>query len=385
MAKEVKEFEVLGQVIPVKDAVARENIETLSRQTNMQISTVNQRVFNVEEDVNSFKQQTTENFNKKVTALTELVFIGDSFGTGYQAGGGVLPTDKRIPNLFAKYTGLNLHNYSVNASGYTIADNTFYSQALSASNDNSFDHNLVKYCVVLGGINDVNFNSDANIKSASANLRSKLYEAFPNCKVLQFPNWGGVSFNTFNSWKVFSQIGYSTDNNPVYYYPYNALCLVGYPQYVNDDNIHPNESGANIIAKSMVSLINGSYYNHGDVSYIHPVAHDGWDTSALTIYMTKETINCFGFIKATKEITGDDLDVCDLPAPFTFPVGCSFLGLRSDVLSTTEQAIQVYVNPPLTLTSAPTIGNITLGVDAGKTIASGAQIAITFSIPRLPF
>lgn len=367
MDKYVKEFEVLGETVKIKDEEARQNVVLLDKNTTEKFADVDKAL------------------GKKVDELTELVFIGDSFSTGYQPNGSYLIETQRIPNLFAKYTGLNLHNYAVNGSGYTINENTFYTQALSAIGDTSYDHSLVKYCVVLGGINDVNFNSSANIGEASASVRAILYENFPNCKVLQFPNWGGVSFTTFNSWNVFGSIGYSVDNYPVYYYPYNALCLVGYPNYVNSDNIHPNSIGASIIAKSMVALINGSYYTHGRGSYIHPTAHDGWDTSNLTLYMSKDTINCFGFIKATKQITGDDLDVCDIPAPFTFPVPVFFLGIRTDVVSTLEQSIQVYVTPPITLTDNPTVGKINLGVDATKTIESGTLIGITFSIPRLPF
>lgn len=344
----VSEFEVSGEVLTIKDKEAREGIDRLNDEK-----------------------------------LTELVVIGDSFTQGVTAGG-VVPIEEQLPTLLGKYLGLNVHNYGISEYGYTIAGKLFMTQAQTANNDNSYDHSKVKYVAIIGGINDVNFNPDGDIAGSANALRSYLQGAFPNAKIVQFPCWGGVSFTTFASWKVFGALGYGDDpNTPVYYYPECTTALVGYPQYVSNDNIHPTAFGYDILAKCMLALLNGTYYERRRNSYITaPTAHDGWNTDNLAIYMDKDCITFSGTVVATKDITSDDLDICDIPAPFTFPTSFSTAVARFDL---TGAVLTLQFTPPLTLTNAQTTGNITLFADGGKTIVSGTTIPIYVSVRRRPF
>lgn len=346
--KYVSEFEVGGEVLTIKDKEAREGVDKINGEK-----------------------------------LTELVVIGDSFTQGVTAGG-IVPIEQQLPTLLGKYLGLNVHNYGISEYGYTIAGKQFMTQAQNANNDNSYDHSKVKYVAIIGGINDVNFNPDGDIAGSANALRSYLQGAFPNAKVVQFPCWGGVSFTTFASWKVFGALGYGDDpNTPVYYYPECTTALVGYPQYVSNDNIHPTAFGYDILAKCMVALLNGTYYERRRNSYITaPTAHEGWNTDNLAIFMDNDCITFSGTVVSTKDITSDDLDICDIPAPFTFPTTFSTAVARFDL---TGAVLTLEFTPPLTLTSAQTTGNITLFADGGKTIVNGTTIPIYVSVRRRPF
>ena len=349
----VSEFEVSGEVLTIKDKEAREEIVRLTEHID----------------------------NEK---LTELVIIGDSFTQGVTAGGFV-PIEQQLPTLLGKYLGLNVHNYGISEYGYTIAGKLFMTQAQTANNDNSYNHNKVKYVAIIGGINDVNHNPDGDIAGSANALRSYLQGVFPNAKIVQFPCWGGVSFTTFDSWKVFGALGYGDDpNTPVYYYPECTTALVGYPQYVSSDNIHPTAFGYEILAKCMVALLNGTYYERRRNSYITaPTAHEGWNTNNLTIYMDKDCITFAGSITATKDITVDDLDVCDIPAPFTFPTPLSCSIPRGDLSGITSVVCEF--TPPNTLTSMNTVGNIRIFTDGGKTITNGTTFPINMTVRRRPF
>lgn len=355
----VSEIEVSGEVLTIKDREARNGLDSLK------------------EYIETLPAPTD---NK----LTELVVIGDSFTLGVTTGG-ILPVEQQLPTLLSKYLGLNLHNYGISEYGYTIAGKLFMMQAQTANNDNSYDHTKVKYVAIIGGINDVNHNPDGDIAGSANALRSYLQGVFPNAKIVQFPCWGGVSFTTFASWKVFSALGYGDDpNTPVYYYPECTTALVGYPQYVCDDNIHPTAVGYDILAKCMLALLNGTYYERRTNSYIiAPNAHDGWNTDNLTIYMDRDSITFAGSISATKDITVNDLDVCDIPAPFTFPTPLSLSIPRADLSGVTSVVCEF--TPPLTLTSAYTVGNIRIFTDGGKTITNGTTFPINMTIRRRPF
>lgn len=344
--KYVSEFDLNGEVVAVKDREARDVIDRIEK--------------------------------------TELVVIGDSFTQGVTAGG-IVPTEQQLPTLLAQYLGLRLHNYGVSGSGYTIAGNLFMSQAERANKDTTYDHNKVKYVAVIGGINDVNFNSSADVAGSANALRSYLQRSFPAAKIVQFPCWGSVSFTTFDSWKVFGALGYGDDPNaPVYYYPECTTALVGYPQYVSTDNIHPNLFGYDILAKCMVSLLHGTYYERRTSSYITaPTAHDGWDTSNLAIYMDKDCITFAGSIKATKTIGADDVDVCDIPAPFTFPTPLSCSIPRRDLTGITSVVCDFA--PPVTLSSSYTVGGMRIFADGGSTITVGTTFPINMTIRRRPF
>ena len=102
--------------------------------------------------------QNTANAVAAVTTdLTELVWIGDSYSTGYQPSGSI-PENHRIPQRVAAYLGLNLHLYANNASGFVTEGDggkTFQTLANEAIAGLSEDvKKKTKYVVVCGGRND---------------------------------------------------------------------------------------------------------------------------------------------------------------------------------------------------------------------------------------
>lgn len=371
----VSEFEVSGEVHPIKDKEARTEIDELTKHTNNEINRVTNHI---DEEVDRLTKYIDD------AKLTELVVIGDSFTKGITAGG-VVPKEQQLPTLLGKYLDLTVHNYGISEYGYTIPGKLFMTQAQTAEKDTSYDHNKVKYVAIIGGINDVNFHSDGDIAGSANALRSYLQGIYRNAKIVQFPCWGGVSFTLNNSWKVFGALGYGDDpNTPVYYYPELTTALVGYPQYVSNDDVHPTGLGYVILAKCMVALLNGTYYEQRRNCYITgPKAHPGWDTSNLTIYMDKDTITFDGVVTATETITVDTLDVCDIPAPFTFPHEIAVPIQRNDLSG--KASVGAMFTPPLTLSSWHTIGQIRVFTDAGVAMVKGTNLQIHVTVRRRPF
>lgn len=286
---DVSRFNVLGKIINIKDAVARQSINELNPL--------------YEKDG------------------TEIVWLGDSFTTGFQFGGSYL--EYTIPKIVSNKLKLNMHNYGVNASGYvTIGDggSTFYSQAINSVNDNSYNHNKVKYVCILGGINDYN-NPSVNeelLNSASVSLINYLYHNFPNAKVIAIPNWGAVDTGA-NTQKFLSIGNIDTGNydRPYLFLKKNIITLQGRSDLMCADNVHPNQLGATYMSECIYSMINGVEPNvHRSVPLI---PNEYWDISNFEI---KEDFNGWtlkGSVSCLKDIyTINPVTICEVAKGFTF-------------------------------------------------------------------
>lgn len=418
---EILNGELLGEIntsissLQTKDVELENSISTLSANTSESIATLqtsiattNTNVSKNTSDISSLSNTVSSNYSTlddKIDAitdaeLTELVFIGDSFGTGYNSEGDSYIESKRIPTRLAAQLHLNLHNYAVNAAGYTITDNTFLSQANAAIADTSFNHSKVKYIVIFGGINDVN-NHDSSLSYAS--LRTAVANAahtviytlanhFTNVDIIIMPNWGAVSFTTFDSWVVFNSLAYfglATTSRNIRVITDSAMALVGYTNLVQSDNIHPNELGSMVYANCLASLINGSRFKWTALGYktdyYVPSSTTGWNNSQLTIYKNGYDFCVMGYTKANTTITASNLSnypiAVDIPRPFTFPVEQIVTGIRSD----TGEAVGILITPPLTLSDSNyTEGKITL-VGLTSSLAVSTTISISAVIPGKPF
>ena len=341
MPKYVSNFKILDEVVYVKDEEARQALQNLK------------------------------------VPLSELVVLGDSYTKGFLSGGTYAA--EPIPEILAEYLGLNLHNYGVNAAGYTIPGNTFYSQANNAIADTSYDHNLVKYVIVIGGINDVNNNPSGDHAGASKLLVATLASAFTNAEIILAPCWGAVSLPDFQE-AIFRNICYITDQDTyrtrVLYD--NIKCLIGYKELMGNDNVHPTQEGYRILATNIYGMLSGSPVVRGkDISI---TALNGWNITYMKVYRNENGFRAFGFVTPSANVTSSNSDICNVEANGTFAgsiyATCSTSG---------GSACCVEWDPGVALTSAPVNGKLSVYHDLGVTITAGTNILIDIQVPLLNY
>lgn len=205
--------------------------------------------------------------------LTDIVFIGDSYGTGYQPSGGALSNN--IPVLTAQYLGLTLHNFCNNASGYiTIGDGglSFGTIETNAYNDSvANDYNdKVKYVVVMGGRNDSS--TTTGFESSAEAVLQAAKEHFPTAKVCALYMWDAyrrpndnqiANFRSLMS--VCNRNGILTDSKSIEWGLLEIFMFAG----DNGTDIHPNGTGCEFFAGCIAQVLTG-----GDPQLYHAYALD---------------------------------------------------------------------------------------------------------------
>lgn len=188
-----------------------------------------------------------------------IVTIGDSFGDAIDQG------DNLWPVLVSKQLGMVLHNYCEGGAGYVKKGNfgrygNFIDELDRANEDSSFDNSLVKRVIVYGGYNDVasnqstdTFNTNSNILFANALMY------FPNAQITVFginTPYQDVEFTKYDEYRKILETNAEI----------NGICFTNSTFWnacehslYKEDNLHPNATGSKIIAKNMLSGINGDF------------------------------------------------------------------------------------------------------------------------------
>lgn len=195
------------------------------------------------------------------TELTELVWIGDSYSTGYQPSGSITE-NHRIPQHVAAYLGLNLHLYANNASGFTKAGDggkTFQTLANEAIAGLSEDvKKKTKYVVVCGGRNDTGI-----IQTAASTCFDTLAgteranRPFPNASFHMIFLWDNAIIPWTNA-QAMTSIECACHANGFVWHPWMWTLGMGHSEwFYNSTDIHYNDDGQNNIAKACTWAIAG--------------------------------------------------------------------------------------------------------------------------------
>lgn len=195
------------------------------------------------------------------TELTEIVWIGDSYSTGYQPSGSI-PENDRIPQRVASYLGLNLHLFANNASGFVKkgdGDKTFQTLASEAIAGLSDDiKRKTKYVVICGGRNDTGeIQSKANACLDTLAGTSRANRPFPNASFHMIFLWDNAIIPWPNA-QAMTSIEYACHANGFVWHPFMWTLGMGHPEwFYNSNDIHYNNDGQNNIAKACVWAIAG--------------------------------------------------------------------------------------------------------------------------------
>lgn len=157
---------------------------------------------------------------------------------------------------------LTLKNYAVGGAGFNVDTRTFINQINNANTDSTLDKSKVKLAVLAGGRNDILNYSTAKTKiQECVNL---MITIFPNAQILIAPmlyDDGCVPAESREKLAGLTRgaelITNHTPNAETLKFAY--IWLKGETDSVGSDSIHPNQLGAQTIAKY---IYNGAYRNY---------------------------------------------------------------------------------------------------------------------------
>ena len=157
---------------------------------------------------------------------------------------------------------LTLKNYAISGAGFNVDTRTFINQINNANTDSTLDKNKVKLAVLAGGRNDIlNYN---NAKTKIQECVNLMITIFPNAQILIAPmlyDDGCVPAESREKLAGLTRgaelITNHTPNAETLKFAY--IWLKGETGSVGSDSIHPNQLGAQTIAKY---IYNGAYRNY---------------------------------------------------------------------------------------------------------------------------
>lgn len=157
---------------------------------------------------------------------------------------------------------LTLKNYAVSGAGFNVDTRTFITQINTAYTDKTLDKNQVKLAVLAGGRNDILNYNDAKIKIQEC-VR-QMITIFPNAQILIVPMLYDDNYVPADTREKLAgltngaeEITNHTPNAETLKFAY--IWLKGEPNYIGADSIHPNQLGAQVIAKY---IYDGAYRNY---------------------------------------------------------------------------------------------------------------------------
>jgi lysophospholipase L1-like esterase len=147
---------------------------------------------------------------------------------------------------------LTLKNYAVSGAGFNVDTRTFINQINTANTDATLDKNKVKLAVLAGGRNDTLNYNDAKTKIQEC--VNRMITIFPNARIIIAPMLYDAGFIDANGREKLAgltngaeTITTHTPNTETLKFAY--LWLKGETSSIGSDKIHPNQLGAQTIAK----------------------------------------------------------------------------------------------------------------------------------------
>ena len=157
---------------------------------------------------------------------------------------------------------LTLKNYAVSGAGFNVDTRTFITQINTANTDTTLDKSKVKLAVLAGGRNDI-----LDYDSAKTKIQecvNQMITIFPNARILIAPMLYDAGFIDANGREKLAgltngaeAITTHTPNTETLKFAY--LWLKGETNSIGSDKIHPNQLGAQTIAKY---IYDGAYDNY---------------------------------------------------------------------------------------------------------------------------
>lgn len=218
------------------------------------------------QDINKNSQdisKNTQDISKINTTISNY-----KYNSGYMVTFGDSYADSTTPQntwpywLHQYIPTLTLKNYAVSGAGFNVDTRTFIKQINNANTDSTLDKNKVKLAVLAGGRNDI-----LDYNSAQTKIQecvNRMITIFPNARILIAPMLYDAGFIDANGRVKLAgltngaeAITTHTPNTETLKFAY--LWLKGETNSIISDKIHPNQLGAQTIAKY---IYDGAYDNY---------------------------------------------------------------------------------------------------------------------------
>ena len=228
---------------------------------------------NLKNKINKNTQDISKN-TQDISKNTQDISVINTTISNYQYNSGYMVTfgdsyaDSTTPQntwpywLHQYIPTLTLKNYAVSGAGFNVDTRTFINQINNANTDSTLDKSKVKLAVLAGGRNDIlNYN---NAKTKIQECVNRMITIFPNAQILIVPMLYDDGYVPAESREKIA--GLTRGANLITNHTPNAetlkfayLWLKGETDSVESDSIHPNQLGAQTIAKY---IYNGAYRNY---------------------------------------------------------------------------------------------------------------------------
>lgn len=228
---------------------------------------------NLKNKINKNTQDISKN-TQEISKNTQHISVINTTISNYQYNSGYMVTfgDSYADSTTAQNTWpywlhqyiptLTLKNYAVSGAGFNVDTRTFINQINSANTDSTLDKSKVKLAVLAGGRNDILTYDSAKTKIQEC--VNRMITIFPNARILIAPMLYDAGFIDANGREKLAAltngaeaITNHTPNTETLKFAY--LWLKGETNSIGSDKIHPNQLGAQTIAKY---IYDGAYNNY---------------------------------------------------------------------------------------------------------------------------
>lgn len=247
--------------VPVGIDISDPQYWALTGNYNAQVEQYRQEVSQYSQEVSQYRQEVLKldgrvndnaqaivNLKGELLSQKHMVLIGDSY------------TNPAVPlentPLWWEYVCKNLnvvaHNYAKGGAGYQVSGNLFSTQVANAVADTTYDHKMVEYCVVYGGINDIGQIAATMVQ----NVYDALQKEFVNAKVVIALNAGQKNQRNHsnNRRTLVRDMGQSG---------IDIFSTAGIELFIDTvDSTHPSTQGNKVLGAYMTSKIGGIGFSY---------------------------------------------------------------------------------------------------------------------------
>ena len=228
---------------------------------------------NLKNKINKNSQDISKNSqniskNSQDISIINATISNYKYNSGYMVTFGDSYADSTTPQntwpywLHQYIPTLTLKNYAVSGAGFNVDTRTFINQINNANTDSTLDKSKVKLAVLAGGRNDILNYNDAKTKIQEC--VNRMITIFPNARIIIAPMLYDANYVDGNGRVKLAgltdgaeAITTHTPNTETLKFAY--LWLKGETNSIGSDKIHPNQLGAQTIAKY---IYDGAYDNY---------------------------------------------------------------------------------------------------------------------------
>lgn len=233
--------------VPVGIGISDPQYWVLTGNYNAQVEQYRQEVLKFDGRITA-NAQAIVSLKGELLSQKHMVLIGDSYtNPAVQLGNTPLWWEYVCKNL-----NVVAHNYAKGGAGYQVQGNLFSSQVANAVADASYDHKMVEYCVVYGGINDIGQITATMVQ----NVYDALQKEFVNAKVVIALNAGQKNQRNHSNNRrtlVRDMVQSGID----------IFSTAGIELFIDTvDSTHPSTQGNKVLGAYMTSKIGGIGFSY---------------------------------------------------------------------------------------------------------------------------